>query len=153
MNVEAIYLSPGHNFFGHFGQAAGRHAIVEVAAAECVAGMGIRGDRFFGYREDYKGQITFFAREVFEELARALDIHDKTPSIFRRNVLTSGVDLNELVGREFEMQGLRFAGIVECSPCLWMNEAFGSGAEELLKGKGGLRARILSSGVLRTNRS
>lgn len=150
MKVEAIYLSPGHNFFGHFGKAAGRHPTIEVETAECVAGMGIRGDRFFGYQEDYKGQITFFAREVFEELSRTLGIHDKTPSIFRRNVLTSGVDLNELLGREFEMQDLRFAGIVECSPCLWMDEAFGPGAEELLKGRGGLRARILSSGVLRT---
>jgi hypothetical protein len=153
MNVEAIYLSPGHNFFGHYGQAAGRHATVEVRAAECVAGMGIRGDRFFGYKEDYQGQITFFAREVFEELASTLGIHDRTPSVFRRNVLTSGVDLNELLGREFEMQGLRFSGIVECSPCPWMDEAFGAGAEELLKGRGGLRARILSSGVLRTIRS
>ncbi|MGH8048981.1 MAG: MOSC domain-containing protein [Chthoniobacterales bacterium] len=152
MKVEAIYLSPGHNFFGRFGTSAGSHPTIEVGEAECVAGMGLRGDRFFGYQADYKGQITFLAREVFEDLSRALGVHDRTPSVFRRNVLTSGVDLNELLGCEFELQGMRFAGVVECSPCVWMDQAFGPGAEELLKGRGGLRARILSSGVLRTER-
>jgi MOSC domain-containing protein YiiM len=60
------------------------------------------------------------------------------------------VDLNALIGREFEVQGVRFAGVEECRPCYWMNEAFGHPqAEDWLKGRGGLRARILSSGWLR----
>ncbi len=72
MTVRHLFISPGHNFFGHHGQAAGTNPLQEVDEIECVAGRGIRGDRFFDYRENYKGQITFFAREVFEDVCRAL---------------------------------------------------------------------------------
>jgi MOSC domain-containing protein YiiM len=59
------------------------------------------------------------------------------------------VDLNTLIGVEFEVQGVRFLGSAECSPCYWMDRAFAPGAEAALKGRGGLRAKILSDGVLR----
>jgi MOSC domain-containing protein YiiM len=59
------------------------------------------------------------------------------------------VDLNALVGAEFEVQSVRFAGVAECSPCDWMDVALGPGAEAWLQGRGGLRARILTDGVLR----
>ena len=61
VHVKHLFISPGHNYFGHHGQPAGEHAIVPVEPMECVAGRGIRGDRFFDYQPDYKGQITFFA--------------------------------------------------------------------------------------------
>jgi MOSC domain-containing protein YiiM len=89
-----------------------------------VAGCGIRGDRFFEYKPDYKGQITFFAWETFEQLRRALGLPDAHPSGTRRNVITEGLDLNAHVGQEFEIQGVRFAGVEECRPCYWMNNAF-----------------------------
>lgn len=116
----------------------------------CVAGRGIRGDRFFEYKDDYKGQITFFSMEVFEEVCNRLGVRDKSPSVTRRNVITADVDLNSLVGQEFEIQGVRFAGTSECSPCYWMDLAIAPGAEKLLQGRGGLRARILSDGILRS---
>jgi MOSC domain-containing protein YiiM len=47
------------------------------------------------------------------------------------------------------VQGVRFLGTQECSPCHWMNHAFAAGAERALHGRGGLRARILTDGVLR----
>jgi MOSC domain-containing protein YiiM len=81
-----------------------------------------------------------------------LKIYDKEPKILRRNVLTAEIDLNELIGKEFEVQGIHFAGVAECSPCFWMDQAFGPGAEKYLKGRGGLRARILSSGILRVEK-
>ena len=64
LRVEHLFISPGHNFFGHHDQPAGEHPIVPADQIECVAGRGIRGDRFFDYKENYKGQITFFAMEV-----------------------------------------------------------------------------------------
>ena len=73
------------------------------------------------------------------------------PSVYRRNVITRGVDLNTLIGVEFEIQGVRFLGNSECSPCYWMDQAFGPGAEAALKGRGGLRAKILTDGVLRVD--
>jgi MOSC domain-containing protein YiiM len=125
--------------------------MIEVATVECVAGRGLRGDRYFDYRENYKGQITFFSLEVFDELCGVLKVEGVSPSRVRRNVFTRDVDLNELIGKDFEIQGVRFHGSEECRPCHWMNRAIGPDAEEFLRGRGGLRARILSNGVLRSS--
>ena len=116
---------------------------------ECVAGKGLRGDRFFGFKEDYKGQVTFFSGEVHERLCEQMQVAHRDASVFRRNIIVRGADLNALIGCEFEVQGVRFAGTQECSPCRWMNHAFTEGAEAALRGHGGLRARILTDGVLR----
>lgn len=152
MKILEIHISPGHNFFGHNGNPPGTHSTVTLDEVECVAGLGLRGDRFFGYKENYKGQITFFATEVYKGLCEHLNIHDKEPKVLRRNVLTGGIDLNELIGKEFDVQGIRFEGVAECTPCYWLNGAFGAGTEEYLRGHGGLRARILSSGFLRVDK-
>lgn len=150
MQVCHLFISPGHNFYGHHGQPAGEHPIVAVSEIECVAGRGIRGDRFFDYQPDYKGQITFFAMEVIEALARELNLAEVRPEFTRRNVFTRGVDLNTLIGVEFEIQGGRFAGTEECRPCYWMNHAFrDERVEAWLQGRSGLRARILTDGVLK----
>ena len=92
--------------------------------------------------------LAFLAWETHEDLCHRLNLRHPA-SVYRRNVITRGIDLNEWIGVEFEIQGIRFEGTEEASPCYWMNTAFGPGAEELLKGRGGLRARILSSGILR----
>lgn len=149
IEIVRLYVSRGHNYFGHHGQPPGDEPAVDVASVECAAGRGLCGDRFFDYKEDYKGQITFFAWEVYEDLCRRLKIHDKHTGVLRRNVITRGIDLNTLVGRRFSVQDIQFEGMAECSPCYWMNTAFGPGAEDALRGRGGLRARILTSGILR----
>jgi MOSC domain-containing protein YiiM len=145
-----LYSSRGHNFFGHHGRAPDDFPMIEVPQIECVAGHGICGDRFFDYRKDYKGQITFFALEVLDELCGALELQDCSPNLVRRNVMTRAVDLNSLVGQQFEVQGVGFVGVAECRPCYWMNQAIAPGAEDFLKGRGGLRAKILSDGLLRS---
>jgi MOSC domain-containing protein YiiM len=114
-----------------------------------VAGRGIVGDRFFDYGTDYPGQVTFFAHEVFRALCDRLDIHDKEPGVLRRNIITRGLALNALIGQEFELQGVRFRGVQESRPCYWMEGAFGPGAKEAMQGQGGLRAEVLTDGVLR----
>jgi len=149
VRIRQLYLAAGHNYFGHHGKPPGEHPITEVAELECVAGHGLRGDRFFDYKENYKGQISFFAEEVADALGRALGVQNKTWSVFRRNVITAGVDLKEWIGREFQIQGVRFRGTEECRPCYWMDQAFAPGAAEWLQGRGGLRAIILSDGMLR----
>jgi MOSC domain-containing protein YiiM len=149
--IKHLYLSPGHNFFGRHGQSAGKHPIIERAELQCLAGRGIVGDRFFDFKASYRGQITFFAYEVYEAMCREFSVNDRLPSVFRRNVITAGMDLNALIGEEFEVQGLRFRGTEECRPCHWMNQAFAAGAEEFLKQRGGLRAMILTDGTLRVD--
>lgn len=151
IRIEHLYLSPGHNYFGHHGKPADEHPIVAVPEVECVAGRGLQGDRFFDYKPDYKGQITFFSAEIYDELCGRLDTRDRPPSVFRRNVITRGVDLNTLIGQTFTLQGVTFQGAAECSPCYWMDQAFAPGTEAALKGRGGLRAKILTSGRLRVD--
>ncbi|HYY13976.1 MAG TPA: hypothetical protein VE758_06040, partial [Chthoniobacterales bacterium] len=80
----------------------------------------------------------------------AFQLQGCSPSLVRRNVIVRGVDLNGLIGENFEVQGVRFHGTGECRPCYWMNRAIASGAEEFLRGRGGLRATILSDGILRS---
>jgi MOSC domain-containing protein len=147
--VRNLFVSSEHNYFGHHGQEPGQSPILEMQEVECVAGKGIRHDRFFEYQEDYKGQITFFSLEVFDEVCRELGVRDASPGIVRRNVIVEGVDLNQLVGKRFAVQGVAFDGICECKPCYWMDHAIAPGAERLLQGRGGLRARILTDGILR----
>ena len=146
VHIRHLYISPGHNFFGHHGKPAGDHPIVEVAKIECVADRGIRGDRFLDYKSAYKGQITFFAEETFDELCRHFGLRDKSPALLRRNVITAGEDLPALIGKEFELQGVLLRGTEECRPCYWMDQALAPGAEKFLRGRGGLRARILGDG-------
>ncbi|MBN8710450.1 MAG: hypothetical protein BGO12_01640 [Verrucomicrobia bacterium 61-8] len=153
MIIRHLYISPGHNYRGHHGGPAGENPILSVPRVECVAGRGIVGDRYFDYKPDFKGQITFFESEnlvrMWEELAIPLDRRD--PAATRRNVIVEGLNLSALIGQEFEIQGVRFLGTEECKPCYWMNGAIHSEAEEWMKGRGGLRAKILSDGMMEVN--
>jgi len=124
--------------------------MIEVPTVECVAGRGLRGDRFFDYVENYKGQITFFSLDVFDELCGVLQLNGAVPNSVRRNVFVRDIDLNTLIGKDFEVQGIRFHGTEESRPCEWMNRAIAPGAREFLRGRGGLRARIVSDGFLRS---
>jgi MOSC domain-containing protein YiiM len=146
MIIEQLFTSPGHNYYGHHGQPPDNFPLAATTSVECVAGHGIRGDRFFDYRDDYKGQITFFAQEVFAELERTFGLTNKSPGVLRRNVIVSGVELKNLIGIDFELQGVQFRGTAQCAPCYWMDIAIAPGAEKLLAGRGGLRARILTDG-------
>ena len=148
MLIRQIFISPGHNYFGHHGKPPDDYPLVEVPKIDCVAGHGIRGDRFYDYRDNYKGQITFFSFEVFERLARHFGLTNKSPAVLRRNVIVSGVDLNDLIGEEFSVQGVHFHGTSHCRPCYWLDQAFAPGTEDFLEGNGGLRAEILSDGAI-----
>ncbi len=151
MRIRHIFISPGHNFVGHHGKAPGEHPSLDVPEVRLLAGRGIEGDRYLDFKDNYKGQVTFFEHEVYERLCEQFDVRDKSPGIFRRNIITEDVDLNALIGIEFEVQGVRFFGTQECAPCHWMNTVFAEGAETAMKGHGGLRARILSDGLLKVN--
>ena len=151
IRIKHLFISPGHNFIGHHGQEPSQHPMIECAEIMCLAERGIEGDRYCDFKPDYKGQITFFSNEVYEDVCEKFGVRDRPPSAFRRNIIVEGADLNALIGREFEVQGVRFLGTQESAPCHWMNTAFAPGAEEALKGRGGLRAKVLSDGVLRVS--
>jgi len=148
-NISHLYLSPGHDFYGRHGKGREKNEIVDCESFELVAGSGVRGDRFFDYKEDYKGQITFFDFAVYKAVMDEFSLPDLEASAFRRNVIVDGVDLNSLIGKRFAIGDLEFEGSEEAKPCYWMDQACAPGTEEFLKGRGGLRCRIREGGVLK----
>ena len=148
--IHHLYTSPGHNFFGRHGHPPGEHSIVEHDAIELVAGRGLSGDRFFDWKAEYKGQVTLLDIAVVDDVRKHAGNPGLPASAFRRNIVVSGIDLNSLIGRRFRLNGLLLEGTEECRPCYWMDQACGKpGTEELMKGRGGLRCRILESGILK----
>lgn len=145
--VVALFRSRAHNFVGHHGIEPGVHPMEAVPWLDCVAGRGIVGDRFFDHRPDYKGQITFFEADVHAAVLDTFGVAVE-PWVYRRNVITEGIRLAEWIGRTFEVQGILCEGVEECRPCYWMDHAVTAGVEEFLRGRGGLRARILKDGRL-----
>jgi molybdopterin synthase catalytic subunit len=148
-----ILISPGNDFRGHHGMPRGQHGIEKIAEVECVAGMGLKGDRYFGYKPDFKGQVTFFDADAIDAVRKQFNRPDLCSSEFRRNLVIRGVQLEDWIGKRFRFQGIDFEGSEECKPCYWMDEAVTPGTEEFLKTacRGGLRARILGDGILRAS--
>ncbi len=147
--IHGIYTSPGHNFFGHHEREPDAHGIVAHESVELVAGKGIPGDRFFGWKDGYKGQVTFIDRQAVDIVREHSGNADLEPSAFRRNVVVSGVDLNKLVGKTFRLGTAVLEGTQKCAPCYWMDVACGkAGTEKVMFNRGGLRCRILESGAL-----
>lgn len=149
IEIHEIYVSPGHDFKGRFGKSRLNHEVVSLDAVDCVEGKGLVGDRYFGFGDDYKGQLSLISTEMIAEVEGLIGMEVADLRAFRRNVILSGVDLNALVGKRFELGGVRLEGSEQCRPCFWMNEAIGDGAHDAMEQRGGLRCRILSSGTLR----
>ena len=150
VELQAFYLSEGHDFRGHHGGPRGNHGIVQPSEIECVAGKGIVGDRYFGYKEDFKGQITFFDQAVLDALQKSGLAGDQEIEAWklRRNVLIAGYDILHLINKDFRIGEVEFYGMEQCAPCYWMDEAVAPGTEDFLQGRGGLRAKITKSGKL-----
>lgn len=149
--LAAIYISPGHDYWGRQGAGRMQHGILSPSEVECVAGAGLRGDRYFNERPGGKGQVTFFEAGVASAIRAEFRLPKLPASVFRRNLLVDGVSLREWKGRRFVFQGVEFEGAQECKPCEWMDRVIAPGAEAFLREdfRGGLRARILSGGTLR----
>jgi len=117
-------------------------------------GRGLEGDRYFlkagtySARDGADREITLVETEALEALLRdygvALD-----PGETRRNVATRGVPLNHFVGRVFRVGGATARGLRLCEPCSHMERLSGKRIRAGLVHRGGLRAQILTEGVIR----
>jgi len=125
--------------------------IEEVNSIEVIANKGIVGDRHFREFNDPFSQFTLIESENIDyfNLKYGLNI----PYVnFRRNVVTKGTRLNELVGKKFFVGDIELEGIDLCRPCKHLNEILNQ--ENILKEflrKGGLRCRILNSSIIKIN--
>jgi MOSC domain-containing protein YiiM len=149
ITLHHLYISPGHNYFGHKADAPGIFPTDDRDEVEVKAGAGLVGDRFFGRGANFDGHVTFLAFEVVYLLITDYGFSIPSLATFRRNVIVEGVPLNQLIGQEFAIDGVRFRGTKHCAPCRWMDIGVVTGALQALKGRGGLRAQALSDGWLR----
>jgi MOSC domain-containing protein YiiM len=128
-------------------------AKVEIAG---VAGRGLEGDRYSTRQGHYSErpspgggrELTLIEGEVLEALAAERGI-ELAPHECRRNVVTRGVHLNDLVGRRFRLGSLLCEGVRLCEPCAYLEGLTGKPVNEPLVHRGGLRANILEGGTLR----
>ena len=120
-----------------------------AAEVEVIEGRGLRGDRYASRPGgDAKDQVTFIEREALDALERDYGIH-LSAAESRRNVLTEGVALNHLIGREFTAGDCRFVGRELAEPCGYLEKKTQRGVIKGLIHRGGLRAEILQGGTLR----
>jgi len=126
------------------------HTLPEpVERVELVAGQGPRGDRKFAPRPmARKGKdLTLIEAESLEALRGEAGI-DLTHEESRRNVLTRGLRLNDLVGRRFRVGEVECEGVVLNEPCTHLERLTYSGVQEGLANRGGLRANVLNGGTI-----
>ncbi len=140
--VEAIYIAA---------TATGPTKAVDAVSA--IPGAGLDGDRyalkqgtFFKPEPDF--ELTLIESEAIEALRRDYGI-DLPAGDARRNLVTRGVALNHLVGREFTIGNVRIRGIRLCEPCDHLQRLTGKQLIKGLRHRGGLRAQILSEGTIR----
>jgi MOSC domain-containing protein YiiM len=136
----------------HIAQEEGA-AVVEVTEIQAIAGRGLEGDRYFNKagkmkRQKPEREVTLIEAEAIEAMARDYGI-ELGSGASRRNITTRGVPLNHLVGREFSVGDARLQGIKLCDPCSYLEGLTEEGVRKGLANRGGLNARILSSGVIR----
>lgn len=136
--------------------ATERHGeLLALPAVQLKAGAGIVGDRFFGRRRTQPGRnLTLIEAEAIAAAAAALGL-PIDPAAPRRNVVTCGIRLNDLVGCEFRIGSLRLRGVELCEPCVVLGRNLATPAltrERIVcafLGRGGLRATVLDDGVIR----
>jgi len=125
-----------------------------LVEAEALAGAGLVGDRYFRGRGAYctgantGRQITLIESEALDAASDETGMRIQ-PRDSRRNVVTRGVGLNDLVGREFHIGEVRLRGIDLCEPCTHLAHLAGKPMLRSLVHRGGIRADILSDGVIR----
>ena len=126
-----------------------------VEAVRAVAGKGLEGDRYFHQAGTFSatvgrsGEVTLIESEAIERLNARLGT-SFSPGEMRRNLVTRGVPLNEMVGSEFSVGEARLRGIRLCEPCSHLGNLTSAEVQSSMIHQCGLRAEILRDGWIRT---
>ncbi len=127
--------------------------IQEVESIEVLANKGVVGDRHFDNYNDPYCQLSLIEAENIDEYNVKFGLN--IPYLdFRRNIITKGIKLNDLVGKKLSIGNVEVEGIDLCRPCRHLTEMLDQ--ENILKEflrKGGLRCQILSSSKIKVGDS
>ncbi len=127
---------------------ARRTPMRSVFEARLVEGRGLEGDRYAAHGKGGKRQVSLIQAEhlvVLQELLRRGPID---PSLLRRNLVVSGINLIPLSRLRFRLGGAVLEGTGDCAPCSRMEEALGLGGYAAMRGHGGIVARVIESGLV-----
>ena len=119
--------------------------IKEVKQISLIAGKGIFGDLHFHEFNDARKQLTLIESENIDYYNKNFNLNIPYLS-FRRNIITKGIQLNNLIGKKIQIGNVELEGVELCRPCRHLTEMLNQ--KNILKEfmrKGGLRCRILSS--------
>ena len=119
-----------------------------LEVADALAGQGIEGDRKVAPGREPAAQLTLIEAEHIEAFAAATG-YDMRLDQPRRNVVTRGVRLNDLLGKRFRVGEALCEGLELCEPCGKFQRLTHPEVRRFFKGKGGLRAVILEGGLIR----
>jgi len=120
-----------------------------VERVRAYAGRGLEGNRYYwedGDAPPGRG-ITLIAAEAVDAVALQGDVSIE-PAATRRNVLTRGIDVNNLVGKRFRIGDVECEGVELCEPCGHLESMTQPGVIKALVHRGGLNADILSDGEI-----
>ena len=124
-----------------------------VESVRVEAGAGLEGDTYYEGPDstaDKSGgdrEVTLIESEAVESATRESGL-PLTTAESRRNLVTRGVRLNPLVGREFEVGSVRLRGIRLCHPCDHLEALTRPGVLKALTNRGGLRAQVVEGGTI-----
>lgn len=118
-----------------------------VKQAELITDHGIRGDRS-ALKQGGKRQVTLIQQEHLPVISSCLGGKAVEPQLLRRNLVVSGINLLALKDKQFRIGAavLEYTGL--CTPCSRMEETFGEGGYNAVRGHGGINARIISGGSI-----
>jgi MOSC domain-containing protein YiiM len=121
-----------------------------VPLVDALAGQGLEGDRYAEAvnRKGAEYEVTFIELEALLAFTAATHLA-MTPAMPRRNMVTEGVRLNPLVGKRFRIGEAVFEGMELCEPCGKFARRTHREALKFFVGRGGLRARIVSGGIVK----
>lgn len=151
VEVVGLLVSAVHRYDGRPAAEFGVDA--PVSEIEVRAGYGVVGDRYAGRPAHRDASVTVIAAESLDAVATELGSPALDPLLTRRTVVLRGAEVEALRGEQFSLDC--GAGVVvlqggrPANPCAWMDVVLAPGAHRAMRGRGGVRCRPLSDGVLR----
>ena len=124
-----------------------RQPLVYQEEVELDTEKGVLGDHYNG--RSGKRQVTLVQEEHLKGVAQMLGIAEVDPLLTRRNLVVKGINLLAFKGRKFHIGDTLLEMTGPCEPCSRMEENFGPGGYNAMRGHGGICARVISGGVIR----
>ncbi len=140
-------MSPGTlNWIGL--RPARKAPMIVVETANALEGLGLEGDRRCEATPGSARQVTIINQEHIEVIEKLLNIDFIDPSLLRRNLVVSGINLQALRHQYFQIGDVIFEATAQCHPCRRMEQNLGVGGAAAVLGHGGICAKIIKGGKI-----